>query len=87
MEQERERARMGDFIRFLAEMQRQTYETYRQRLRDIGLQGGDGEHGLVRRRAGRLGGQPLDRRRHGRHRPAQLLRRRGRAGTASPRAR
>jgi hypothetical protein len=34
-----ERARMGDFIRFLAEMQRETYTTYRQRLRDIGYQG------------------------------------------------
>ena len=31
-----ERKRMGDFIRFLAQMQRQTYETYRQRLRDLG---------------------------------------------------
>jgi hypothetical protein len=31
-----EKARMGDFIRFLAEMQRQTYEMYQQRLRDIG---------------------------------------------------
>jgi hypothetical protein len=31
-----ERRRMGDFIRFLAEMQRRTYETYRQRLRDLG---------------------------------------------------
>lgn len=31
-----EKARMGDFIRFLAEMQRQTYETYQQRLRDLG---------------------------------------------------
>ena len=31
-----ERARMGDFIRFLAEMQRRTYETYRQRLRELG---------------------------------------------------
>lgn len=31
-----ERARMGDFIRFLAEMQRRTYETYQQRLRDLG---------------------------------------------------
>ncbi len=31
-----ERKRMGDFIRFLAEMQRDTYLTYQQRLRDIG---------------------------------------------------
>ncbi len=31
-----EKARMGDFIRFLAQMQRQTYETYQRRLRDIG---------------------------------------------------
>jgi hypothetical protein len=31
-----ERQRMGDFIRFLAEMQRQTYQTYQQRLRDLG---------------------------------------------------
>jgi hypothetical protein len=31
-----EKTRMGDFIRFLAEMQRQTYETYQQRLRDLG---------------------------------------------------
>jgi hypothetical protein len=31
-----ERKRMGDFIRFLAEMQRATYSTYQQRLRDIG---------------------------------------------------
>ncbi len=34
-----ERGRMGDFIRFLAEMQRRTYETYRQRLRDLGFKG------------------------------------------------
>ena len=34
-----ERTRLGDFIRFLAEMQRQTYETYRQRLRNLGYQG------------------------------------------------
>jgi hypothetical protein len=34
-----EKARMGDFIRFLAQMQRGTYETYRQRLRGIGYQG------------------------------------------------
>jgi hypothetical protein len=34
-----ERKRMGDYIRFLAEMQRQTYETYRQRLRDLGFKG------------------------------------------------
>ncbi len=33
-----ERKRMGDFIRFLAEMQRRTYETYQQRLRDLGYQ-------------------------------------------------
>jgi len=32
----RERRRMGDFIRFLAEMQRDTYATYEQRLRDLG---------------------------------------------------
>jgi hypothetical protein len=31
-----ERARMGDFIRFLAEMQRRTYETYERRLRELG---------------------------------------------------
>ena len=31
-----ERQRMGDFIRFLAEMQRNTYATYQQRLRDLG---------------------------------------------------
>lgn len=30
--------RTGDFIRFLAEMQRQTYETYQSRLRGIGYQ-------------------------------------------------
>ena len=35
----RERKRMGDFIRFLAEMQRRTYETYEQRLRDLGYRG------------------------------------------------
>ena len=34
-----ERRRMGDYIRFLAEMQRETYETYQQRLRDIGYKG------------------------------------------------
>ncbi len=34
-----EKARMGDFIRFLAEMQRETYETYQSRLRAIGYQG------------------------------------------------
>ncbi len=33
------RKRMGDFIRFLAEMQRKTYETYQQRLRDLGYKG------------------------------------------------
>jgi hypothetical protein len=33
-----ERKRMGDFIRFLAEMQRRTYETYHRRLRDLGYQ-------------------------------------------------
>jgi len=33
-----ERKRMGDFIRFLAEMQRRTYETYRQRLRGLGYE-------------------------------------------------
>jgi hypothetical protein len=32
----KEKKRMGDFIRFLAEMQRKTYETYQQRLRDLG---------------------------------------------------
>jgi len=32
----RERKRMGDFIRFLAEMQRNTYATYQQRLRALG---------------------------------------------------
>jgi hypothetical protein len=31
-----EKKRMGDFIRFLAEMQRKTYEKYQQRLRDLG---------------------------------------------------
>jgi hypothetical protein len=31
-----ERKRMGDFIRFLAEMQRNTYVTYQQRLHDLG---------------------------------------------------
>jgi VCBS repeat-containing protein len=34
-----EKARMGDYIRFLAEMQRATYETYYNRLRGIGYQG------------------------------------------------
>ena len=34
-----EKKRMGDFIRFLAEMQRRTYETYQQRLRDLGYKG------------------------------------------------
>jgi hypothetical protein len=34
--QDTERRRMGDFIRFLAQMQRRTYETYQQRLRDLG---------------------------------------------------
>ena len=33
-----ERRRLGDFIRFLAEMQRETYETFWNRLRDIGYQ-------------------------------------------------
>ncbi|UCD50744.1 MAG: hypothetical protein JSW27_24880 [Phycisphaerales bacterium] len=33
-----ERKRMGDFIRFLAEMQRQTYATYEQRLRGLGYE-------------------------------------------------
>jgi len=33
-----ERKRMGDFIRFLAEMQRKTYATYRQRLRNLGYE-------------------------------------------------
>lgn len=31
-----EKKRMGDFIRFLAEMQRKTYATYHQRLRELG---------------------------------------------------
>ncbi|MHC4518389.1 MAG: hypothetical protein ACYTAS_07365 [Planctomycetota bacterium] len=31
-----EQKRLGDFIRFLAEMQRRTYETYQERLRDLG---------------------------------------------------
>jgi len=31
-----EKKRMGDFIRFLAEMQRKTYATYQQRLRELG---------------------------------------------------
>jgi hypothetical protein len=34
-----ERKRMGDFVRFLAEMQRDTYETYQQRLQNLGYQG------------------------------------------------
>ena len=34
-----ERRRMGDFIRFLAEMQRRTYETYERRLRELGFGG------------------------------------------------
>jgi hypothetical protein len=34
----KEKKRMGDFIRFLAEMQRDTYETYQQRLRSLGYQ-------------------------------------------------
>ncbi len=34
-----ERIRMGDFIRFLAEMQRRTYATYEQRLRELGYKG------------------------------------------------
>ncbi len=33
-----ERARMGDFIRFLAQMQRDSYETFQQRLRALGVQ-------------------------------------------------
>ncbi|UCG59160.1 MAG: hypothetical protein JSU70_06550 [Phycisphaerales bacterium] len=33
-----ERTRMGDQIRFMAEMQRDTYETYQQRLRDLGYE-------------------------------------------------
>lgn len=33
-----EKARMGDFIRCLSEMQRNTYETYQSRLRGIGYQ-------------------------------------------------
>lgn len=33
-----ERKRMGDFIRFLAGIQRGTYDTYRQRLRDLGYE-------------------------------------------------
>ncbi|KPL25438.1 MAG: hypothetical protein AMJ75_00895 [Phycisphaerae bacterium SM1_79] len=32
----KEKKRMGDFIRFLAEMQRETYETYQDRLRGLG---------------------------------------------------
>jgi hypothetical protein len=34
-----EKARMGDFIRFLAEMQRDTYQTYFDRLRGVGFDG------------------------------------------------
>lgn len=34
-----EMQRMGDYIRFLAEMQRDTYETYQSRLRSIGFEG------------------------------------------------
>ena len=34
-----ERRRMGDFIQFLAEMQRETYETFQTRLREIGYGG------------------------------------------------
>ena len=34
-----ERKRMGDFIRFLAQMQRQTYDTYQRRLRNLGYRG------------------------------------------------
>jgi len=34
-----ERARMGDFIRFLADTQRDYYETRRQQLRDLGFEG------------------------------------------------
>ncbi len=34
-----ERARLGDFIRFLAEMQREDYQTYRDRLRAEGFDG------------------------------------------------
>lgn len=33
-----ERRRLGDFIQFLAEMQRSSYLTYQQRLRDLGYQ-------------------------------------------------
>ncbi len=36
---EAERKRMGDFVRFLAEMQRKTYRTYQQRLRNLGYRG------------------------------------------------
>jgi hypothetical protein len=32
----KEQKRMGDFIRFLAEMQRDTYQVYQQRLRNLG---------------------------------------------------
>ena len=32
-------ARMGDFIRFLADMQREDYDTYRSRLRSLGYDG------------------------------------------------
>jgi len=34
-----EMKRMGDYIRFIAEMQRNTYQTYHQRLRGIGYRG------------------------------------------------
>jgi hypothetical protein len=34
-----EKKRMGDFIRFLADVQRNTYELYQQRLRNLGYKG------------------------------------------------
>jgi len=36
---DKEKKRMGDFIRFLAEMQRNTYQVYRQRLRNLSYKG------------------------------------------------
>ena len=69
---------MGDFIRFLAETQRAYYQRRHEQLRELGFQRRDRVHRLAGRRARRRSGQPLVRRRHGLHHPAQLLRRRGR---------
>ncbi len=49
-----EKARMGDFIRFLAEMQRDTYETYYGRLRTIGY------NAVIMSTAWRAGGPAAD---------------------------